>query len=58
MTSLIVSKWSLHIILTNNIDSKQNYILMVDDEDDILHLFYACLQSVGYIGFFNNPVEA
>lgn len=58
-SSLISNKWSLHIIITNNIDINQNYILIVDDEDDILNLFYECLQAVGYnIVFFNNPLEA
>ena len=52
-------KWSLRIILTNNIENKQNYILLVDDEDDILNLFCACLQGVGYnIVVFDNPLEA
>jgi CheY-like chemotaxis protein len=52
-------EWSLHIILTNNIKSKQNYILLVDDEYDILNLFCECLQAVGYnVVFFVNPLEA
>ena len=52
-------KWRLRIILTNNIESKQNYILLVDDEDDILNLFCACLQAAGYnIVVFDNPLEA
>lgn len=43
----------------NNIENKQNYILLVDDEDDILNLFCDCLQAVGYnIVFFDNPLEA
>ena len=52
-------KWSLRIILTNNIENKQNYILLVDDEDDILNLFCDCLQAAGYnIVVFDNPLEA
>lgn len=43
----------------NNIENKQNYILLVDDEDDILNLFCDCLQAAGYnIVFFDNPLEA
>ena len=45
--------------LIKNIENKQNYILLVDDEDDILNLFCDCLQAVGYnIVFFDNPLEA
>ncbi|MGZ5548549.1 MAG: response regulator, partial [Nitrososphaeraceae archaeon] len=41
------------------IENKQNYILLVDDEDDILNLFCDCLQAVGYnIVFFDNPLDA
>ena len=36
------------IILTNNIERKQNYILLIDDDSDILNLFCDCLQAVGY----------
>ena len=47
------------IILTNNIERKQNYILLLDDEDDILNLFCDCLQAVGYnTVVFDNPLEA
>ena len=47
------------IILTNNIERKQNYILLIDDEDDILNLFCDCLQAVGYnIVVFDNPLDA
>ena len=45
--------------LPNNIEIKQNYILLVDDEDDILNLFCDCLQAAGYnIVLFDNPLEA
>ena len=45
--------------LSNNIEGKQNYILLVDDEDDILNLFCDCLQGVGYnIVVFDNPLDA
>ena len=47
------------IILTNNIERKQNYILLVDDDSDILNLFCDCLQAVGYnIVVFDNLREA
>jgi response regulator RpfG family c-di-GMP phosphodiesterase len=43
----------------NNIESKQNFILLVDDEDDILNLFNDCLQAAGYsVVVFDNPIEA
>ena len=58
MTSLIIV-WSLHIIIPNNIEIKQNYILLVDDENDILNLFSDYLQKFGYETIpFNNPVDA
>ena len=45
--------------LPNNIEIKQNYILLVDDEDDILNLFCDCLQAAGYnTVVFDNPIEA
>ena len=47
------------IILTNNIERKQNYILLIDDDSDILNLFCDCLKAVGYnIVVFDNPLEA
>lgn len=45
--------------LTNNIDNNNNYILLVDDENDILNLFCDCLQAEGYkIISFDNPLKA
>ena len=45
--------------MPNNIEIKQNYILLVDDEDDILNLFCDCLQAAGYnTVVFDNPIEA
>jgi response regulator RpfG family c-di-GMP phosphodiesterase len=40
-------------------DNNNNYILLVEDDNDILDLFCDCLQSIGYkITPFNNPVKA
>lgn len=63
---LLIRSITVNIVLmefthhsTNNIDSKKNYILLVDDEDDILNLFCDCLQAAGYnIVVFDNPLEA
>ena len=52
--------WSSFLILTNNLNNNNNSsILLVDDENDILNLFYDCLQKFGYKTIpFNNPVDA
>jgi response regulator RpfG family c-di-GMP phosphodiesterase len=44
--------------MTNNTNNKK-IILLVDDEKDILNLYYECLQSWGYQTIsFDNPKEA
>jgi CheY-like chemotaxis protein len=50
---------SNNITLTTKIKANDSYILLVDDEDDILHLFCEYLQSAGYkITSFDNPINA
>ena len=50
---------SLHIIVTTKIKNNNNYILLVEDEKDILTLFCDYLQSSGYkIASFDNPFDA
>ena len=40
-------------------DTSAQYILLVEDESDILDLFCECLQSLGYkIVCFDNPIKA
>jgi two-component system chemotaxis response regulator CheV len=40
-------------------NNTNQFILLVDDEDDILHLFCEYLASAGYnIASFNNPIDA
>jgi response regulator RpfG family c-di-GMP phosphodiesterase len=58
MASLIIVG-SVFIILTTKIKDNDNYILLVEDEEDILNLFCGYLQSAGYkIASFNNPIDA
>ena len=43
----------------NNNTNNNKYILLVDDEKDILFLYSECLKSDGYqIVSFDNPIEA
>jgi response regulator RpfG family c-di-GMP phosphodiesterase len=58
MASLIIVG-RVYIILTTKIKDNDNYILLVEDEEDILNLFCGYLQSAGYkIASFNNPIDA
>jgi response regulator RpfG family c-di-GMP phosphodiesterase len=58
MASLIIVG-NVYIILTTKIKDNDNYILLVEDEEDILNLFCGYLQSAGYkIASFNNPIDA
>jgi response regulator RpfG family c-di-GMP phosphodiesterase len=47
------------MIVTSKIKNNNNYILLVEDEKDILTLFCDYLQSAGYkIASFDNPIDA
>jgi response regulator RpfG family c-di-GMP phosphodiesterase len=51
--------WGLYIIVTTKVKDNKNYILLVEDYEDILNLFCDYLQSACYkMVSFDNPTDA